>query len=385
MSALDPLADDVKVELAPDKIIVSRPMGLALSTSLQTLLRGSGLRPTMFDSQLWGFDQQGSYIDRQTKLVAAAASAPDNKRLAPRLDLARFYVARDMYPEAKGVLDVALADDHAATDGVSAAVLRAIAETMMNRPEEALKDLADPAVGDQHDAPLWRALAYARQGRWTDARQGFARVDASMATLPIQLQRVALKDEMRTAIEVGDFTGATNQLNDFETVGVPHDLEPAMSVLIGRLAEGLGRIDDALTAYRTAADSWDRRAAAQGQLRETVLRYSFGDLKRDEVINRLETLTTIWRGDETEVEALQILARLYTEDGRYRDSFYVMRSAMAAHPNSAMTRQIQDEAAATFDSLFLTGKGDGGERRQQPAGNKPAKEQIFVHRETLLC
>ena len=38
---VDPLADDVKVELAPDKIIVSRPMGLALSTSLQTLLRGS--------------------------------------------------------------------------------------------------------------------------------------------------------------------------------------------------------------------------------------------------------------------------------------------------------------------------------------------------------
>ena len=33
---VDPLADDVKVELAPDKIIVSRPMGLALSTSLQT-------------------------------------------------------------------------------------------------------------------------------------------------------------------------------------------------------------------------------------------------------------------------------------------------------------------------------------------------------------
>jgi hypothetical protein len=35
-----------------------------------------------------------------------------------------------------------------------------------------------------------------------------------------------------------------------------------------------------------------------------------------------------------------------------------MRSAMAAHPDSEMTRQIQDEAAATFDSLFLAGKGD---------------------------
>jgi tetratricopeptide (TPR) repeat protein len=355
---VEPLADDVKVELAPDKIIVSRPMGLALSTSLQTLLRGSGLRPTMFDSQLWGFDQQGSYIDRQSKLVAAAASAPDSKRLAPRLDLARFYVARDMYPEAKGVLDVALADERAAAEQGTAAVLRAVTEIMMNRPDDALKDLADPSIGDQHDAPLWRALAYAKQGKWGQARDGFKSADAAVATLPVELQRVALKEEMRSAIEVGDFSTASVQLNDFQTIGVSHELEPAMAVLIGRLAEGMGRKEDALAAYQTAADSWDRRAAAQGQLRETLLRYAMGDLKRDDVISQLETLTTIWRGDETEIEALQMLARLYTADGRYRDSFYVMRSALAAHPNSDMTRRIQQEAARTFDALFLAGKGD---------------------------
>ena len=62
-------------------------------------------------------------------------------------------------------------------------------------------------------------------------------------------------------------------------------------------------------------------------------------LQRDDVIPELETLTTVWRGDETEVEALQLLARLYTEDGRYRDAFHVMRSAMAAHPDSEMTRR----------------------------------------------
>jgi tetratricopeptide (TPR) repeat protein len=355
---VDPLADDVKVELAPDKIIVSRPMGLALSTSLQTLLRGSGLRPTMFDSQLWGFDQQASYTERQSKLVAAAASAPDNKRLAPRLDLARFYVARDMYPEAKGVLDVALADNRTASEQGSATVLRAVAEIMMNRPDDALKDLADPSIGDQHDAPLWRALAYAKQGKWAQARDGFKSADAAVATLPVELQRVALKEEMRSAIEVGDFSTASGQLNDFQTIGVPHELEPAMAVLIGRLAEGMGRNEDALAAYQTAADSWDRPAAAQGQLRETLLRYQLGDLKRDDVISQLETLTTVWRGDDTEIEALQMLARLYTADDRYRDSFYVMRSALAAHPNSDMTRRIQQEAARTFDALFLAGKGD---------------------------
>ncbi len=355
---IDPLADDINVALVPDKIVVGRPNGLTLSTSLQTLLHGSGLRPVMFDSQIWGFDRQASYIERQSHLIAAAAAAPDNKRLAPRLDLARFYLARDMYPEAKGVLDVTLADVRPAAEDVSAMVLRAVAEVMMNRPEEALKDLADPAVGDQHDAPLWRSLSYAGQGKWAQAREGFKTVEAAVATLPLELQRVALKDEMRSAIEVGDFGGASTELNDFETIGVPHDMEPVIAVLIGRLAEGMGRTEDALAAYRTAADSWDRPAAAQGRLRETLLRYQLGDLKRGDVISELESLTTVWRGDETEIEALKVLAHLYTEDGRYRDAFYVMRSAMAAHPDSDMTRQIQDEAAKTFDALFLAGKGD---------------------------
>jgi hypothetical protein len=355
---VEPLADDVKVELQPDQIIISRPLGLALSASLQTLLHGSGLRPVMFDSQLWGFDRQSSYTERQSKLISAAAEAPDGKRLLPRLDLSRFYIARDMYPEAKGVLDVALTEEHPAAEKVTATVLRALTEIMINRPDDALKDLSDPAVGDQHDAPLWRALVYAREGKWGQARDGFKSSEASVATLPVELQRVALKDEMRSEIEVGDFNSASSQLNDFQTIGVPHDLEPAMSVLIGRLAEGMGRTEDALAAYRTAADSWDRRAAAQGELRETLLRYSVGDLKRDAVISELEKLTTIWRGDDTEIEALQMLARLYTDEGHYRDSFYVMRSALAARPNSDMTRRIQQEAAKTFDVLFLSGKGD---------------------------
>jgi hypothetical protein len=66
----------------------------------------------------------------------------------------------------------------------------------------------------------------------------------------------------------------------------------------------------------------------------------------------------VWRGDETEVEGLKLLANLYTTDGRYREAFHTMRTAMMAHPNSDQTRKIQDEAATSFDSLFMAGKGD---------------------------
>ena len=51
-------------------------------------------------------------------------------------------------------------------------------------------------------------------------------------------------------------------------------------------------------------------------------------MPRKDAITELETLTTVWRGDETEVEGLKLLAHLYTEDNRYRDAFHVMRAAL---------------------------------------------------------
>jgi len=356
--AVQPIADDVLLELSADKVIVSRPPGLTLSGVMPSARNTAAYRPLVFDVQLWGFDRQSNFTERQYKLIAAAADAAEDRRSAPRLDLARFYLSREMFVEGKAVLDVAMADDRATAEDGAALVLRAVANIMLNRPEEALRDLNNGIVGDNHDAPLWRAFAYARQGKWAEARQGFRNVDAAIATLPIELQRLALKEALRATIEVRDFQAASTQAGEFETIGLPVQMRPAVEVLNGRLAQGLGKTEEALKHYRAAADSADRPSAAQGQLRELALRYELGDLKRSDMIVELETLTSLWRGDETEIEALHKLARLYTEEHRYRDAFHVMRTAMRAHPNSEMTRRIQNEAAITFDSLFLAGRGD---------------------------
>ncbi len=355
---VQPIADDLTAELATDKITIGRPSGLALSsTSLGQQQVSISYRAYTFDTQLWGFDRDAPFNARQSELIGLAANAPLTKRRLARLNLARFYLAKEMAPEAKAVLDVALSDQRGSED-VTGSVLTAVADVMLDRPEEALKELAKPQVGDQQDAPIWRAIAYARQGRWAEARDIFKNVAAAIGALPIELQRMAMKEALRASVEVRDYNHAARVANEFETVGITPELEPIINVLIGRLYEGLGRAEDALTSYRAAAFSANRRAAAQGRLREIALTFATGGMTRKDVISELETLTTVWRGDETETEGLKLLAHLYTEDGRYRDAFHVMRTALLAHPNSDMTRKIQDEAAVTFESLFLGGKGD---------------------------
>jgi tetratricopeptide (TPR) repeat protein len=355
--AIQALADDLKAELSVDKVLLTRPAGLTLSDAGPS----EGLQPSKavtFNTQLWKADREAKFFDRQVSLIRDAAAASPTQRTARRLELARFYLSRQMYAEAKAVLDTAIADERPTAEDPSPLVLRAVSEIMTGRIDDAQKDLASPLVGNQNDAPLWRALAFARQGKWAEAHDAFRYVEGVLGALPIELQRIALKDALRASIEAGDFPNAANRLNEFKTVGVPTELEPDVAVLTGRLAESTGRTQSALANYRFAVASGEGPAAAQGRLRAAKLRYKAGELSKSDAITELEGLTAAWRGDETEIEALQFLAHLYIEERRYRDLFRVMRVALKVHPDSALTRKIHDEAAGAFDSLFLVGKAD---------------------------
>jgi tetratricopeptide (TPR) repeat protein len=356
---VQPVADDIEVTLNSDKVMISRPRGLSLSMSGGAAQRVGAPRSVLFDPQTWGFDRQTPYMPRVTTLITLAALAADPyKRNQARLDLARFYFAKDMHAEAKGVLDLALADSRPSMQDPTGLIMRGAANVMMGRSDEALHDLSTPFSASQPDAMVWRALALAELGKWSEARQGLQNTDASIKTLPIELQRFALKMSIRVAIESKDYSAATEILGEFDAIGTPRNMEPALDVITGQIAEGLGRNADALEAYRAAADSFDRAAAAKGRLNEIALRYRGGDMSRTQAISGLESLTAIWRGDDTEVEALYLLAKLYLEEGRYRDAFNITRTALKTHPRADVTRRMQDDAVQAFDQLFLGGKAD---------------------------
>ena len=196
---IQPLADDLTAEIAPDKVVVTRPGGLVLSNAgarasaaapgTEGTRRATGGLSTL-DPQAWGFDREADFRDRQMHLIAAAAAAEDARRMPAQLELARFYLARDLTAEAKGVLDSATLDERAAQDG-TAAVLRAVANIMLGRGADALKDLSSGAVSRRNDIALWRALAQVREGKWVEAREGFRTLDTAAAALPLEMQKSA--------------------------------------------------------------------------------------------------------------------------------------------------------------------------------------------------
>jgi tetratricopeptide (TPR) repeat protein len=357
--AIRPNSDDITVETAPDKIVLGRPGGLTLSSANGGSERhaATAVRP-IFDVGDWRKNQEGKFIARQDALLSVSAAAAPDARAPTRVELARFYLARGMYVEAKAILDLAIVDANADAQDPVVLVVHSVASTLMGRPDWGLRDLANPLIGNNYDSQLWKALAYARQGKWAEAREKFKNVEFAITALPIEMQRIVISDAMRAALEVKDYSGAAKRSSDLEVIGLPAEMKPAIAVLRGRLAEALGHDKEALEQYKIAVDSSDRPSAAEAKLFEIALKQKRDEITQADALRELETLSMIWRGDGTEVKTLGMMARIYADTGRYSESLAATRTATRLQPNSAISRQSQDEASALFAQLFLSPKGD---------------------------
>lgn len=351
-------SDDVNVEARPDKVVISRPGGLTLSAASVTPDRMGAPGGAVFDLAEWTRNQKASFLPRLDQLINTAATASDDERLAANLALGKFYLARGFYQEAKGAFDLALAKPQA-QDGVQPVLMaRAVAEILVGRFELAMKDLSNPAISGSFDSELWKGLASARQEKWAAAREKFKNVESAIISLPLDLQRIILIEAMQASLEVRDYDGAAARSNDLDTIGPMPDQKMRLRLLRGRLAEALGRDREALASYRAVRASSDRPSAAEATLAEISLLQRTNKIAPDVALTDLETLSVLWRGDETEVKNMQMLVHIYAEQDRYADALASAMTATRLRPNSEASRAMQDEASALFAQLFLTDKGD---------------------------
>ena len=133
-------------------------------------------------------------------------------------------------------------------------MVHAVASILIGHPERALKDLAKSRDRQRLRFPIVeRRSRFARQDKWADAREKFKNAEFSIASLPLELQRIVTADAMRASLEVKDYAGASRRRSELDVIGIPDEMKPEIAVLRGRLAEALGHDKDALDAYKYAA------------------------------------------------------------------------------------------------------------------------------------
>lgn len=353
---VQPNSDEVVATPGSDRVTLSRPGGLTLSPPALGADRASPTTRPPLDPVDWQTFKEGNVLPRLDALFAAQTSSDQPN--PGRIELARFYMARGMYHEAKAMLDLVLAETKPGQDNPAALILHAASSVLMGRPDPALADLAHPALAGSAEAQLWRAMAHVQQAKWAEARAAFKVVELVTSALPLDLQRAVAAAAMRASLELKDLAGAARYSDELELIGVPLEQRPAILLMRGRLAEALGGEPEAQAKYREVIASPDRAAAAEARLLDLSLRLKREEISADDALPELETLAITWRGDGTEVRAQRMMQIVYSRLGRYGEAMAAARSATQLQANSDISRQAQDDAAELFSQLFLTSKGD---------------------------
>ncbi|MBL8571091.1 MAG: hypothetical protein JNK84_18620 [Phreatobacter sp.] len=357
-----PFADDLTVTIAGESVHVGRPRGLLLSASgarppsVQRLVRRP--RTITFDLELWAADEQAPFREREGDLVSTAAAVHETQRTTKRLELVRFYMAQQRWAEAKSVLDAIVRQDRRIAEDGTIQGLRGVVSIMMHRADDALRDFAHPSMATAPDVGVWRATALSLDGRPREAHEAFEAADTAIATLPGPLARRILVHAVQSALDAGAIEKAVQHLAELQEVGVPSEAEQQFALLRGRVSEARGQDRDALVSYARAANGSDLPVRADAEQRHLATRIRLGEVDRKVATEELEAQSYAWRGDDIEARTLALLAKLYAEQGRFRDAFSTMRTAMRAHPRAEAVRGMQDDVAKYFEALFLEGNAD---------------------------
>ena len=358
--ALAPRADNLTVELSPEGVTVTRPEGLEVS-NMQSVLpplpekaRGASDTISALEPEVWQEERKADYNDREMELARRLAESPITSRAEARSALARFYLANDLASNALGVLEAGKDSEAKFGSESSHALLHGLAELMMHRPSAAFQDLNNPVLAKSPQAALLRTAALSALTRWSEARDQFNAGRNAVATLPLEVQRTVLMEGMRVMVSASDFGAASDIRAQLDLIGIPPAMKPTVKLLSARLALGLGRADQAAADYAELAAGPESPAMAEARLRLVEMRMGRGGLDRPRAIEALETLSFVWRGDETEVETMRLLAKLYVGEARYRDAFNLLDAALLVRPESETTRSFHSEMAAIFEDLFLS-------------------------------
>ena len=365
-----PAVDDLQVASDGDVVRIGRPKGLALSSpSTQVRPAAAPLElpqpsalPALVDFAGWSKTGAGGFLARYDALVAAASQEAGKGRGAgvqARLGLARFLIGSELAPEAIGVLNLAAKAEPTLMADPEFRGLRGAARAMMGRFKEAQADFSSPVLADDPASSLWRGYIAARIGDYTGARQQLAAGWPALNQFAPKWRSRFARAQVDAALAAADLQTARGALLLAQADGLDPTDADGVRLAAARLADASGRTDEALAGYDEVAKASYGAVAAPALLRATELRLAKGRIGVTDAVAALDSLRFRWRGDETELETVRSLGRIYLAQGRYREALDVLRSAGQRLPDFPAAGGVQADLSAAFRSLFLDGGADG--------------------------
>ncbi|MDX5594159.1 hypothetical protein [Pseudovibrio sp. SPO723] len=352
-------ADGVNVEVSGEDVLITRDDGLAVSSEdlWRALDRDTPIKdptqPGLIEFSNFTKPDVNRYRGQLRDFEAAVALADPEAVKGPRLDMARFYLAYGFAEEALGLLELSKDQDPTVATDATFNVMMGAAQMMAHRPRAAKEYLESPELTRSPDAAVWKTLADVSLEDWPSSLLNLETAGDVIDSYPESIQIDFNLAAAQAHVELEDFGSAAAYLAQIEPSATNREQSALYDLLRGRIADASGRTQEAIEAFEYVMENFEGPEAAEAQYRNIALKYRDGYLGEQEAIDELANLSTIWRGDETELRTLDLLAVLQAKEGAYRDAFAAMHQAILSDPDSEITRNLQMQMGDVFTDLFL--------------------------------
>jgi hypothetical protein len=360
-----PMNESVQVADRSDgqAVIVTAADGLNISPEGARLLAsatgvrastGDGREGLIFDLDTWrrgGLDEFNKAI---RKLRLDIANSGDEHRNKARLELAQYYMANGLGPEANAVVSAMEGDDPLIAQKLQFRALKAAVKFLNRDYGEAERLLNDERLRAIPEMKMWRAVNLAALGRPNegarDLLDSFHILDFYPPELLSRLGPLATEQ----ALIVGNPEAGMDLIEKMlVTSGLSESKIQDVQYLKGFFEEEAGELEQAVATWDQVAEGDNRKARAHAIFDRTELLMRLQRLTVEDAIEQLQQLRFAWRGDGFEMALLKRIGELQIENKDFRDGLNTLRQVAIFFPNKPVATEATDLMHKTFENLYL--------------------------------
>ena len=357
--AIVPYADAINMVATETGYIVSRKSGLnALRRNLENDIIENSAPSTIAILSFPSLAYSAlPFLEIRSQLYKNIQRLSDSKSRSDfHLSAATFFLSQKMGQEAYGYLQLYESNPDNDTKRLRYRLLKASILLLIERTDDAIAILADPAFSNYEESVLWQGIAAAQKHKWDEAKLRFDRSSDFVRRYPIYLRNWIAAIQLEVAFKQDDLVLAQTWINTLKTFEKQMTTYQRLELLY---YEGLYELKKNNSAQAFAI--WQNMEFIKpnskwyvlSQLNRLDFENNTGNLVAENSIIALEHLRHLWRGDELELLLLSRLGQLYLETGNIEKGLNVLRNATAFFPENPSAQTLTKNMLEVFRSIFL--------------------------------
>lgn len=370
-AVLIPKSDGLRIEAGDDEVSVRRVGGLNVGPAVATYKPPAGTASTapariedtpqsMFSLARWVDPSKGDLDARERQMEIDITESGGDRKRSLLLNKAEFLIARNMAHEALGYLELAEGLDDKLADLPEYQAIKAVAQTLSWRYDDALKTLKSPVLQNLGEAKFWKALAEAGKAEYDKAYADLPKDLNFLKAYPPQLRTDIMLSLAEIALQNNDavlLKSVVEQMK-LDAAGMTKAQQAGLSYYRGRLAMVSGLPGDVKVHLQKAVDSGDLFYGTRAEYALINEQLRNKEITPKDALPRLERIRFAWRGDELELDINRTLGETYIAAGEEEKGMNILRSAAEMAPSRTARAPIVKTMAEAFKTLFLKQTGE---------------------------